>query len=64
MPGIEIPGLFAFLIGQVSDIGVNILDIISTGSQLTLVTREEDLIHAYTALTDNIKYYRNIVESK
>ena len=63
-PGIEVPGLFAFFIGQVSDIGVNILDIISTGSQLTLVTTEEDLIHAYTALTDNIRHYRNIVESK
>jgi serine/threonine protein kinase len=58
-PGINVPGLYAFFIHEVSQMGVNLLDILSTGSQLTLVLAEEDLIKAYSALSDSIKYFRS-----
>jgi serine/threonine protein kinase len=56
---INVPGLYAFFINEVSQTGVNLLDILSTGSQLTLVLAEEDLIKAYSALSDSIKYFRS-----
>ncbi len=57
--GIEVPGLYAFFINQISKNNINILDIISTRSQLTLVVDEEDLTLAYSALNACIKYFRS-----
>jgi hypothetical protein len=60
VPGIEVPGLFAYFIDQVSGVRVNILDIISTRSTLTLVIAEEDLMRAYSALSECIQHLRKM----
>jgi serine/threonine protein kinase len=61
-PGADVPGLYAYYINQLSKIEVSILDIISTGTQLTFVIAEEDLIRAYSALNESIKYVRKKFE--
>ena len=61
IPGVDVPGLYAYIINQISRIPVNILDIISTRSTLTLVIAEEGLMRAYSALSDRIQYFRKKV---
>jgi serine/threonine protein kinase len=56
--GIDIPGLFAYFIDQLSRVPINILDVISTRSTLTLVIAEEDLMQAYSALSYCIQHFR------
>jgi hypothetical protein len=56
--GIEVPGLFAYFIDQLSRIPINILDVISTRSTLTLLIAEEDLMQAYSALSYCIQHFR------
>lgn len=56
---INVPGLYAFFINQVSKNNINILDIISTKSQLTLVIDEEDLTLTYSILNACTKYFRS-----
>jgi serine/threonine protein kinase len=58
VPGVDVPGLYGYFIDQMSKIPINILDIISTRSTLTLVIAEEDLMRAYSALSDCIQYFR------
>ena len=58
VPGIDIPGLFAYFINQISKIGINILDMISTASTLTIVIAEQDLMRTYEALSNCIQYFR------
>jgi hypothetical protein len=50
--------MFAYLMGQVSKNQINIWDIISTLSTLTLVIAEKDLMRAYPALSDCIQHCR------
>lgn len=57
-PSIEVPGLYAYFITQVSTNGINILDIISTKSQITLVINENDLTKSYETINDCIKHFR------
>jgi len=57
-PAIEIPGLFSYFINQISKIGINILDMISTASTLTLVIADQDLMRTYEALSNCIQYFR------
>jgi len=57
-PGVEVPGLYAYFIGQLAQNGINILDLISTTSQLTLVLAEGDLTPAFALLTDRIRECR------
>jgi len=58
VPGADVPGLFAYFIDQISRIQINILDIISTLSTLTLVIAEEDLMRAYSVLSNCIQHFR------
>ncbi len=58
VPGVDSPGMFAYLINQVSRSRINIWDVISTLSTLTLVVAEEDLTRAYSALSDCIQHLR------
>lgn len=57
-PGIEVPGLFAYFINQLSKIRINILDFISTRSTFMFVIAEEDLMQAYSVLSDSIQHFR------
>jgi len=61
IPGIDIPGLYAYFINQISKIGINILDIISMASELMLVIAEQDLMQTYGALSNCIQYFRKKV---
>jgi len=60
-PSIEVPGLYAFFIGLISNNNINILDLISTRTQLTVIIDEDDLMNAYLILNNSIKYFRNKV---
>jgi hypothetical protein len=57
--GIDVPGLYAFFIGQLARDGINILELISTRTQLTLVLDEEDLSPAYSVLNESIRDFRS-----
>ncbi|MGB6366192.1 MAG: protein kinase [Thermoanaerobaculia bacterium] len=61
--GIDVPGLYAFFINQLSKNNINLLDIISTSSQITLVIDEDDLTRAYSALNECIKHCRGREEA-
>jgi len=58
-PGIDVPGLYAFFINRLSQDDINILEITSARTQLTILVDEEDLTRAYTALNECIKYFRS-----
>ena len=58
-PGMDVPGLYAFFIGQLARNGINILELISTRTQLTLVLDEEDLSLAYAVLNESIRDFRS-----
>jgi len=58
-PSIEVPGLYAYFINQISRNGVNLLDIISTKSQITFVINENDLTKCYNIINECIKHYRD-----
>lgn len=58
VPGIDVPGLFAFFINQLSNMKINIMDFISTRATFMFVIAEEDLMQAYSVLRDCIQYYR------
>jgi serine/threonine protein kinase len=57
-PGMDVPGLYAFFIGQLAMNGVNILELISTRTQLTLLVDEEDLSLAFSVLNEAIRDFR------
>jgi serine/threonine protein kinase len=57
--GIDVPGLYAFFVNQLSKNQVNILDLMSTRSELTLVIDEDDLTRTYSALNERIKHFRS-----
>jgi serine/threonine protein kinase len=54
-PGIEVPGLYAYFLGELAHKGINLLDMISTRSQLTLLLAEGDLTPAFVLLTERIR---------
>jgi hypothetical protein len=58
-PSIDVPGLYAFFIGLIANNNINILDLISTRTQLTVIVCEDDLMKAYLILNNSIKYFRN-----
>lgn len=58
MPSIEVPGLYAYFINQISQNGINILDVVSTRSQITFVIKESDLIKSYEVINNCIKHFR------
>jgi hypothetical protein len=62
-PSIDVPGLYAFFIGLISNNNINILDLISTRTQLTVIVDEDDLMKAYLILNNSIKYFRNKVSN-
>jgi hypothetical protein len=62
-PSIEVPGLFAFFIGSISNNNINILDLISTRTQLSVLVDEDDLMKAYLILNNSIKYFRNKISN-
>ena len=57
---IEVPGLYSYFLTQLASHGINILEVVSTPSQLTLVVIEKDLIKSYEVLDGCIKHYRTI----
>ena len=62
-PSIDVPGLYAFFIGLISNNNINILDLISTRTQLTVIVDEDELMKAYLILNNSIKYFRNKVSN-
>ena len=63
MEGRDIPGLYSYFINQISRNGINIIEIVSTLSQLTFVVRENDIIKAYEVINEKIKYFRRETKS-
>ena len=57
-PSIEVKGLYSYFISQISKHGINILDIVSTRTQITFVIIESDLTKAYDVVNDCIKFFR------
>lgn len=63
MEGRDIPGLYAYFINQISRNGINLIEIVSTLSQLTFVVSENDIIKAYELINAKIKYFRREIKS-
>ena len=57
-PSIEVPGLYAYFMNQISKNGLNVLDVVSTRSQITFVINEKDLIKSYEVINNCIKHFR------
>jgi hypothetical protein len=55
---IDVPGVYSYFIGQLSRKSVNIIEIVSTYTQLSLILKSEDLLRAYSILEDSIRYFR------
>ena len=55
---INICGVYAYFISQLSRRGINIVEIISTYSQLTLVFNNSDLLNAYKILKESIEHFK------
>jgi len=56
--GIEVPGLYAYLITQLTRKGINIIEIISTSSQISFIIEEKDLTNSYNILKECVDYCR------
>lgn len=59
LPGIEVPGMFAYFINQLAGNRINILDMITTRSTLMFVVAGEDLMQAYSILSESIQSLRH-----
>jgi aspartokinase len=57
--GIDVPGLYAYFISNLSKKFVNILEIISTSSQVSFLIEEKDLTKAYEILKGCVDFCRN-----
>jgi serine/threonine protein kinase len=57
-PSVDVPGVYAYFINQLAESGINILDLISTRSQLTVIVAEEDVTRAFSVLNEQIKQHR------
>lgn len=57
-PSIDVPGLYAYFLNQISSNGINILDVVSTRSQITFVVHESDLTKTYEIINSCIKHFR------
>ncbi len=55
---INVPGVYSYFITQLSRRSINILEIISTSSQLTLVLKNKDLMGSYEIIDSNIRFLR------
>lgn len=62
---LNVPGLYSYFINQISRKGINLIEIISTLSQLTFVLRNDDLLKAYSLMNESINHFRkSLKESK
>ena len=57
--GIDVPGLYAYFITQLSKKGINIIEIISTSSQLSFIIEESVASNAYNILNSCVTYCKN-----
>lgn len=55
---LNVPGLYSYFINIISRKGINLIEIISTLSQLTFVLRNDDLLKAYSLMNESISYFR------
>ncbi|HLD02656.1 MAG TPA: hypothetical protein VJC07_03085 [Candidatus Nanoarchaeia archaeon] len=55
---LEVPGVYHYFIGQLSRRGINIVEIMSTLSQLTFVLKSDDIMKAYNIIHEGIEYFR------
>jgi len=55
---IEVPGVYSYFIGQLSRRSINIIEIVSTYSQVSLILKSQDLLRAYSTLESGIRYFR------
>jgi serine/threonine protein kinase len=62
-PGIEVPGLYAYFINELADNGINILDMVSTRTQLTVIVADGDLTSAFSVLSERIRQHRSESQS-
>jgi len=56
--GIDVPGIYSYFISKLSRNSINIIEIISTLSQLTFILKNKDLLNAYKLLIESIEYFR------
>ena len=54
--GIDVPGLYAYFINQLSKRGINIIEIISTSSQVSFIIEEKDLTNSYSIIKECVEY--------
>lgn len=55
---IDVPGVYSYFIGQLSRKSVNIVEVVSTYTQLSFILKSRDLLRAYSILEDSIRYFR------
>lgn len=63
MEGRDIPGLYTYFINQISRNGINLIELVSTLSQLTFVVSENDIIKSYEVINEKIRYFRREIKS-
>lgn len=59
---IEVVGFVYYLLGLISSEGINLIDVISTYTELNFVVREEDGASTYNVLFNNIKKAKKIID--
>lgn len=57
--GIDVPGLYSYFISQLSKNTVNILEIVSTSSQVSFLIEEKDLTKSYEILKRCVNFSKN-----
>lgn len=56
---IDTPGIYAYFINQLARRSINIVEVISTYSQITFVLENDDLMRAHDIIRRNILYFRS-----
>ncbi|MBU0758062.1 MAG: hypothetical protein KKF44_08375 [Nanoarchaeota archaeon] len=59
--GIDTPGLYAYFINRIARKGINIIEVISTSSQVSFLIDETDFTRAYNTINESIRYCRESV---
>lgn len=57
-PSIEVPGLYAYFINQLAANGINILDLVSTRRQPTVIVSEDQVATAFSVLSERVREHR------
>lgn len=56
---INVPGIYAYFINQLVKKSINIVEVVSTLSEITFVIKNSDLVRAYETIEKSINFYRD-----